>query len=146
MTPSPEVVQAAQAAQRKWRVPASASLGQYGLESGWGAHMPGGSANPFGIKARKGEPSVSAKTSEFVHGRWVRISAPFRKFADLAEAFEAHARLIATVPVYLPAMQALPDLGAFVAKLAAHYATDPHYASSLMHIIDASDLRRFDVG
>ena len=43
------IIAAAQAAQHKWQVPASVSLAQWIIESGWGAHEPAGSNNPIGI-------------------------------------------------------------------------------------------------
>ena len=144
-TVSPDIVAAAQAAQRATGVPASVSIGQFALESGWGAHMPPGSFNPFGIKAAKGQPSVLVATHEFVAGRFVVVNAGFRKFASLAEAFAAHAELLAAAPVYAFAMTALPNVSLFVGRMAAHYATDPNYAKDLMGVITADQLTRFDL-
>ncbi len=140
----PAVIAAAEAAQRGWRVPASVSIGQFALESGWGKDMPVGSFNPFGIKALPGQPSVLARTREFVAGRYVTINAPFRKFDSLLEAFAEHARLLATAPVYAAAMAALPDVEAFVTAMAEHYATDPHYAPDLMAVINDDGLKAYD--
>ena len=47
----PEVGDAAVASRRKWTVPASITIAQWAVESAWGASMPPGSNNPFGIKA-----------------------------------------------------------------------------------------------
>ena len=143
-TVPPEVVAAAQAAQRATRVPASVSIGQYALESGWGAHMPPGSNNPFGIKAAPGQPSVLVDTHEFEGGRFVQVKAPFRVFASLADAFAAHARLLSASGRYQAAMLALPNVPLFVDRMAAAYATDPHYAADLMGVIDGDQLTRFD--
>ena len=62
MSPPPDVVAAARSAQAKWRVPASVSIAQYALESGWGKHIPPGSNNPFGIKALADQPHVTVAT------------------------------------------------------------------------------------
>jgi len=139
----PEIVAAAQAAQRATGVPASVSIAQYGLESGWGRHMPPGSNNPFGIKAFHGG-GVEARTAEVADGRAVTETQPFAVFASVAEAFAAHARLIATDRRYAPAMAALPDIGRFVRAMAAHYATDPAYAGKVLAIIAGDDLARYD--
>lgn len=144
MTPTPEVIAAAKASMTMWKVPASVSIAQYGLESGWGQHMPPASNNPFGIKAVADEPFVSVTTREFLDGKWVEEDQPFRVFADLAEAFDAHAELLATAPVYAEAMAALPDVAAFVSLVAPHYATDPTYAATLMEIITGDDLTQYD--
>jgi hypothetical protein len=55
-----DVINAAQATQDRWGVPASVTLAQWALESRYGASMPVGSNNPFGIKAVSGQPFVEA--------------------------------------------------------------------------------------
>jgi flagellum-specific peptidoglycan hydrolase FlgJ len=59
-----DVIAAAQASQRNTGIPAAITLAQYALESGYGRHMPTGSNNPFGIKAKPGEPFVEQDTWE----------------------------------------------------------------------------------
>lgn len=141
---SDDVVKAAVAAQATWKVPASVSIAQYGIESGWGKHAPGN--NPFGMKPRKGkgDPSQILQTTEFVKGAYVSVPQPFRKFASIKDAFEAHAELIATAPVYAAAMASLPNLDGFIDKLAVHYATDPLYASKIKSTIAAHSLKNYD--
>lgn len=143
-TPAREVIEAAQDAQRKWSIPASVSIAQYALESGWGLHMPPGSNNPFGIKAVGDQPSVLVRTHEFVNGHWTVISAPFRKFSSLAEAFDEHAQLLAQSLHYAKARRTLPDPIAFVHALTGVYATDPHYGDELTAIINGSRLTQYD--
>ena len=145
MVPSPQVVAGAQAAQAKWGIPASVTIAQYGLESGWGAHMPPGSNNPFGIKAVAGQPSVAVPTREFIAGRYVTIKAAFRVFASLADAFDAHAELLAQSPHYAHARSLLPDVFAFVNALTGVYATDPNYGAELTAIIRGDNLVQYDV-
>jgi flagellum-specific peptidoglycan hydrolase FlgJ len=144
MKPTQDVIAAAQVAERVWKIPASVSIGQFALESGWGRHMPPGSNNPFGIKAVEHQAFVTVQTHEFVAGRYVAVQANFRKFDSLEDAFEAHAGLLATAPVYANARARLPDVELFVALMAAHYATDPHYADELMAVINADGLRQYD--
>lgn len=138
-----EVIAAAQAASKKWKVPASVSLAQWIIESGWGKHEPPGSNNPFGIKAGKGSASVSAPTHEFVHGRYVPTTARFAKFASLAGAFDAHAKLIANRPAYRRAMQAT-TAEQFAERLQGVYATDPHYGGKLVATMREYGLEKYD--
>jgi flagellum-specific peptidoglycan hydrolase FlgJ len=151
MQPTPDVVAAAQAAARKWGVPASVTLAQWADESGWGQHMPPGSNNPFGMKAPLNKagvpltPFVDSATTEVEHGVVVHIEAPFRKFVSLDEAFDAHAELLATAPVYAPAMRVKIDPVAFSRALVGRYATDPDYAKKLLAIMRGSDLYQYDV-
>jgi flagellum-specific peptidoglycan hydrolase FlgJ len=144
MIMQPEWVSAAQAAMRATRVPASVSLAQFGLESGWGQHMPPRSNNPFGIKAFHGG-GIESETTEVIGGQVIHEDQPFAVYPDLATAFQAHAELISTDPRYAPAMAALPDLEGFVALMAKHYATAPNYAAQVLEIIRGDNLVRFDV-
>lgn len=143
--PPSSIVQAARKAALTWKIPASISLAQWALESGWGVHMPPGSNNPFGIKALPGQPAVTVPTREVdKYGRSITIPAGFRKFDDIAQAFDLHAKLLAQAPIYAPARKALPDPFEFADQLTGRYATDPHYGSLLGSIIRGSDLTRFD--
>ena len=107
--------------------------------------MPPGSNNPFGIKALRDEPFVLAMTREFEGGAWRRREARFRKFASFDEAFAHHARLLATAPVYRPAMRNKDDPVAFARALTGVYATDPDYGTKLVQLIEQLDLRLYDV-
>jgi len=89
-----DVVQAAISSMHKWKVPASVTLAQWALESGFGQHMPAGSNNPFGMKAVAGQPFVTATTHEVVNGKTITVEAKFRKFNSIAEAFDAHGQLL----------------------------------------------------
>ena len=85
MTPPDDVIAAAQTSQRKYGIPASITIAQWALESGWGKHLPPGSNNPFGIKAVGDEPYVISSTQEAENGRTIIIDAKFRKFDSIAE-------------------------------------------------------------
>jgi peptidoglycan hydrolase-like protein with peptidoglycan-binding domain len=138
------IVAAAQAAQRACGVPACISLAQWILESGRGAHMPPESNNPFGIKAAPNQPYVCASTREVVDGKSVVIEAKFRKFASIAEAFAAHARLLADFPPYRPAMAQAAHPEAFAEQLTGVYATDPGYGAALIAIMRGGNLYSYD--
>lgn len=135
---------AAQTAQEQWRVPASVSLAQWCLESNYGKAMPPGSNNPFGIKAAAGQPYVTTRTHEYIHGRYVAVDAKFAKFASLNAAFLAHAQLLATHHAYSLAMSHTNDPDAFADALTGVYATDPHYGAKLVMIMHTHDLQQYD--
>ncbi len=137
------IIAAAQAAAAKWHIPASITLAQWALESGWGKHASAPS-NWFGMKALVGQPSVTVPTREVYHGHSVIVQAAFRAFANDAEAFDAHGKLLATAGVYAHARAALPDPFAFAAALVGTYATDPKYGALLGEIILDSNLTQYD--
>lgn len=142
--PSADIA-AAQAAMRQYKVPASVTLAQWALESAYGRAMPTGSNNPFGIKAGANDPYVLAHTHEVYHGRSVAITARFRKFPTLAAAFEYHAQLIASHPVYKHVMEHVASPNEFAEALTGVYATDPSYGSKLIAIMHAHNLYQYDV-
>ena len=72
-----DVADAAVASRNKWTVPASVTVAQWAVESAWGASMPPGSNNPFGIKAVGDQPAVESPTREVINGESIKISARF---------------------------------------------------------------------
>lgn len=129
---------AAIASQKKWGIPAAVTFAQWKLESASGAHMPAGSNNPFGIKATAGQPFVLSSTLESIHGHMTRVVAKFAKFASLTDAFDAHAKLLATSSHYAGARAHEDDPLAFANALTGIYATDPNYGSKLGSIIQST--------
>ncbi|MBB0026829.1 glucosaminidase domain-containing protein [Ralstonia pickettii] len=138
----PTAVDAALATQAKYGVPAAVTLGQYGLESGFGKRMPAGSNNPFGIKATAGQPYVEAETTEVVNGVAQRVKQRFAKYDSLADAFDAHGRLLANGKAYEEARKHTDDPMAYAAALTGKYATDPQYGAKLQAIMGSSALRQ----
>lgn len=142
--PTQAAIVAARAAQNKWGIPASISLAQWALESGWGQHACA-PHNYFGMKAKPGQSCATVPTREVYKGHSVIIMAAFRAFASDDEAFDEHARLLATAPVYGHARAALPDPFKFADALTGTYATDPKYGALLGSIIRGSNLERYDL-
>ena len=138
----PDIIAAAKRAQARTHIPASSQIAQWAVESAWGAKAPGN--NPFGIKARPGEPCTTFITHEVIHGERCEVVAAFRAFASIDEAFDAHADLLATKPAYAKARAKLPDTDAFCDALTGVYATDPHYGATLKSVIASNNLKRFD--
>jgi len=88
-------INAAKASQKAYGVPASVSLAQFVLESGYGKYDLGAN-NFFGIKYGKNvkcDGFVEKRTKEFVKGKYITISTVGEK----AQAF---------VPAPLPPLQA----------------------------------------
>ena len=142
--PPSEIVVGARAAAKKYGIPASITIAQWALESGWGQHVPLDSFNPFGMKAKPGQPSITVATREVYRGVSVIVNAAFRKFTSFADALDAHAKLLATAPVYGHARACLPDPFKFADALTGTYATDPKYGELLGSIIRGSNLTRYD--
>lgn len=141
------------ATERSSGLPGAISLCQWAIESGWGTAIPPGSFNSFGIKAVGGQPFVTVPTKEFIHGQEVTINQNFRKFASLAEAFEAHGKLLTVGAPYRAAfVQFVADrnLNAFIDAMARRYSTSPTYATQLIamtenpHIVAALQAARQD--
>lgn len=135
-----EVIQAARSSNKRWGIPAAVTIAQWILESAWGSAMPQGSNNPFGIKAFGSQPSVEAGTWEVIDSKHVTITAKFRRFESLAEAFEEHGKLLARATPYKKAMELVADAHQFADALTGVYATDPQYGTTLKWIMDTYKL------
>ena len=134
----------ARASQKATGVPASVTLAQAIIESGWGDSHMGDAWNFFGIKARSGEPFVVVRTREVVGGNDVFIKAKFRRFASMEECFREHGRFLRDNPRYAPAFETTDPESFARAIHAAGYATDPHYSDALIGIIRDNDLTQYD--
>lgn len=143
--PPIDIVNSAKAAFLRWHIPVSVVLAQWVLESGWGEHSPGN--NPFGMKPRAGknDPAQLMMTTEEIKGKRVSVAQPFRIFDTVTDAFMAHSELLATAPIYQPAVKELPDVDKFIDKMAPHYATASDYSSSLKTIIASQGLKEYDI-
>ena len=147
----------AQECERQTRVPASVTLAQAILESGWGGTQLASEYNNFfGIKANQFQLAdhdyCEFKTAEYEHGQRVLVMAEFAQYATPAESFLAHGQLL-TRAHYQPAMDCLPDVNRFCwalgPKLPGHpegcgYSTAPEYRDRLMQIIVLYNLMQYD--
>lgn len=131
-----DIVSAAKDAHRATGCLASISLCQWALESGYGKYY-AATNNPFGMKARNGQPFEVRRTHEYIRGNWITIEAKFRKFFSLTEAFIEHGFLL--MDPEGPYRKALPykdNWREYVRVMGPIYATDPHYVSKLVAIIE----------
>jgi hypothetical protein len=135
----------ARAAAAATGVPASVTVAQAILESGWGKHTIGAAKNLFGIKGKGPAGSVRAPTREFLRGAWVTIDADFAKYDTFAQSIVEHARFFLRNKRYAAALAAKSDPDSFAREIQkAGYATAPTYASELIKLMKAHDLYRFD--
>lgn len=141
----PDVITAAQDSEGASGIPASVTIAQWAVESGWGAHCTG-TFNYFGIKAAADQPATACTTHEVVNGQRVAITALFANYLSMADAFTAHANLLAVEPQYATARDYLPDAEAFVMAMAPVYATDPNYAKLILEIMADHSLTQYDGG
>ena len=113
--------------------------------------MPPGSNNPFGMKSpldRNGhplDPAVVSYTWEWENGSYIRKPQWFRKFDSIAAAFDAHGKLLATLPAYRLAMDVVGDPVEFAHRLTGVYATDPRYGGILISLMHDYELEQYDV-
>lgn len=147
-----DVIAAALASQAKWQIPASLTLAQWAVESAFGRSMPPGSNNPFGIKALPGQPFVTSPTSEDPSGsNKITGPQPFRKFASLADAFDAHGRLLGLgapyrimVTTFLNSARGPDDVDRLANALTGVYARALNYGSVLIKDMQTYDLYQYD--
>lgn len=142
------VAAAARASQEKWGVPASITIAQAIQESRYGTSGLARSAdNYFGIKARQGEDYKRFETREIIHGVEVEELSAFACYHSPDESFDAHGKLLATLPRYAPAMACADDPLAFAIQLQhCGYSTDLKYPSELAALIKQFDLTQYDAG
>lgn len=120
-----------------------ALIAQAALETGWGKSIvrdAGGqsSFNLFNIK--NGEywegPSVGVSTLEFSNGIPQPQRAMFRVYHSFAESFSDYVDVLLTRPRYQRALKGGDGAAGFVRGLQeAGYATDPHYASKVLRVM-----------
>lgn len=151
---------AAQQCERQTGVPASITVAQAILESGWGAHHMGNANNYFGIKAQVGEEGkidfgkiatgyVDQLTKEYdKNGNAYTITAHFRAYANMNDSFVDHGIFLTGNARYRTALDAYAksrDANQFAHGLQnAGYATDPNYANTLISLMKKYDLYQFN--
>jgi flagellum-specific peptidoglycan hydrolase FlgJ len=142
-------VPAAIASEAATGVPASITIAQAILESGWGQSGLAKQANNFfGIKAAAHvapDSYIQLPTEEIVMGRAVAENAEFMKYKSAADSFTAHGLLLAQASRYAPAMAVRGNPAQFAAELQrGGYSTNPNYADDLMCIVAELDLTQYD--
>lgn len=109
---------------------------QWALESAWGEHTSGHN-NYFGIKAADGEEYSTCTTWEHYDGKDVTIQAKFRDFDSMQECIDDLVTKWYKDYKGYKGVNRAQSVGECCQLLVAEsYATDPHYASKLMSIIN----------
>lgn len=139
---------AARASMLKTKIPASFTIAEGALESGWGkSKLATDGHNLFGVKADKAWQGdiLAMNTREFLKGQWIMVPAKWRKYPDWQSCIDDHAAFLLTNPRYKQAFACSADCQAFTrAVAAAGYATDPTYADKIISVIRAHGLAALD--
>ncbi|WP_367671962.1 flagellar assembly peptidoglycan hydrolase FlgJ [Serratia symbiotica] len=132
----------ARVASQQSGIPHQLILAQAALESGWGQReIPTTDGSPshnlFGIKAGRSwnGPVTEITTTEFEQGAARKVKAAFRVYGSYVEAMNDYVKLLANNPRYAGVVNARSPEQAAHALQRAGYATDPHYASKLVSVI-----------
>jgi uncharacterized protein YraI len=141
----------AKQSSRTYKVPASVTIAQAILESGWGrSDLSRVDHNYFGIKCF-GTPGAIAigcrayPTTECNGKKCYRTTAQFRVYRGPADSFADHGRFLVVNPRYRKAFSYTRDPNRFAIEIhKAGYATSPTYARNLINLMKRYNLYRFD--
>lgn len=131
---SQRVINLAQETERKYGVPASVTLAQYALESGYGSSsLAQNNKNYFGIKGSYNGQSRNG----------------FRVYGSMEESFDDHGALLAK-PLYADKTKGATTIEEYVNAFAETYAPSSdgnnNYAGKIMQIINSNNLTQYDSG
>jgi len=138
----------AQAEQLRSGVPASVTLAQAAVESGYGlSGLVEKALNFFGIKASKSwsGDTVYLPTNEYENGKYVSTVAAFRSYDSVLQSFADHSDFLRQNSRYSAAFQTTNPYDFVDAISAAGYATSPSYASTVKNVIKQYDLTKYDL-
>jgi flagellar protein FlgJ len=157
LTPAQFLAAAVPGAQAGWRqygVPASVTMAQAILESGWGrSSLSTTDQNYFGIKCQNGSYGSIAsgchvyKTSECTKaGVCFATTAAFRTYTTMSHSFRDHGHFLKVNNRYQPAFAYTRDANKFIWQVwKAGYATDPNYYTKITVLMAQQNLYRYDV-
>jgi uncharacterized protein YraI len=156
MTPAQFVaasVGPAQQGQREFRVPASVTIAQAILESGWGrSGLTANDRNFFGIKCFNGSPGAIATgchsyaTHECVGTVCKPTTASFRSYASAVDSFRDHGHFLTVNRRYAPAFAVTGNADQFLFQMwKAGYATSPTYVQNVTAVMKKYNLYQYDL-
>ncbi len=126
-------------------------IAQAALETGWGKHIAktvkgDSSFNLFGIKSGRqwqGD-EVIANTLEFKDGAMYQSREGFRSYNSIRESVKDYIDFVKGNQRYQHALKNLQDPEAYMKSLQqAGYATDPHYSSKVLKIMNSKEFGNF---
>ncbi|MDT4988677.1 MAG: hypothetical protein QOI74_2771 [Micromonosporaceae bacterium] len=141
----------AQRGYREFKVPASVTIAQAILESGWGrSTLTANDRNYFGIKCFDSSPGPIAdgchtySTTECARTCYA-TEASFRTYGSILNSFRDHGRFLTTNSRYRPAFAYTTDADSFLYQIwKAGYATSPTYVANVSNLMRQYDLYRYD--
>jgi len=156
LTPAEFIAAAVPGAQAGWRqygVPASTTIAQAILESGWGrSGLAVNHRNYFGIKCQSGRYGALAngcytyRTQECTKaGKCFTTTGSFRTYATMAHSFRDHGNFLKVNSRYKPAFGYTRNANKFIWNVwKAGYATDPNYYTKVTGIMTKNKLYQYD--
>ncbi|GIO09685.1 hypothetical protein J31TS6_57130 [Brevibacillus reuszeri] len=124
-------------------IPASLTIAQAILESGWGASELAVNANNlFGIKGTGPAGSYEKVSDEVVNGKKIQKKSTFRKYNNWTESIRDHTDFLLK-PIYAKVIGANWKAACQVVYDAG-YATDPEYVQKLIDRIIRYNLNQYD--
>ncbi|GAB2566300.1 hypothetical protein Aab01nite_46480 [Paractinoplanes abujensis] len=157
LTPEQFIKAAVPGAQQGWReygVPASVTIAQAILESGWGrSGLSTVDRNYFGIKCQSGRFGTLAsgchdyRTQECTKaGECFSTVASFRTYASMGHSFRDHGNFLRVNPRYAGAFNYTTQANSFIWKVwKAGYATDPNYYTKVTTLMASQNLYQYDI-
>jgi mannosyl-glycoprotein endo-beta-N-acetylglucosaminidase len=159
--PAPSMTQAqfvaaavplAQRGRQEFDVPASVTIAQAILESGWGASaLSANDRNYFGIKCFGWPGSIAVACHNYATtecdptGACHPAQAPFRAYASVADSFRDHGLFLRANDRYQTAFTYSHDADRFLYEIwKAGYATSPTYVQNVSGLMKQYDLYRYD--
>jgi hypothetical protein len=127
--------------EKRYGVPASVTLAQAALESGW-AKSPIGGYNIFGIKGTGSAGSKRVWTHEVFHGVKVPWNDKFALYNNFDDAIMAHGKLFhnGRYDKGIKEFARNGDPYRFIDNVGRTYATAPNYASSIKKMMQSHNL------
>ena len=146
---TPDIVSAAIACSRIYKVPASVTLAQVLQESGLNfSALAVNDHNLFGVKFAgsggvEGVDYSVYETTEYGSGGEYTVKARFKRYKSFRESIDDHGKLLAS-PLYMQRVSDISSPDAWAHALTGLYATDPGYGASLIRLMNTYNLYRFD--
>lgn len=150
-----EMIVGALKCQDEMNYPASVTIAQIILESGFGQYGPGGEdrqglsylayeyCNLFGIKGVGTAGSVDMRTGEQTSsGEYYTINAGFRVYNTYTECIQDRTDLLKNV--YSDLITKATDANTFATRIGSRWATSLQYSQNLISIMKRYDLYRLD--
>lgn len=144
----------AQASQRDFKVPASVTLAQAILESGWGkSKLSMNDRNYFGMKCFGNPGTIAVGCHEYVTQECDTVTqacytttATFRVYNSPTDSFRDHGKQLATLSRYAAAFNYQNNPNQFAAEIhKGGYATDPLYTDKLVNLMVKYNLYQYDI-